>query len=217
MTLAERLSEYVHACFTGIWIQSFEHDDAILEIARLCRTQRWSLTTWDVDRGLSLAGPEEGTNTAIAATDPLAAIKAISSLATQEGTSLIVLRNLHRFLGSIEVVQAVDTAITAGKQDRKILVVLSPVVQIPTELERQFVILEHDLPAREQIQQIARTIATEPSELPDDEGLGAVLDAAAGLTRLEVENAFSLSLIRHGRVTPDTLWDSRARRSRKAA
>ena len=37
MTLAERLSEYVRACFTGIWVQSFEHDDAIVDIARLCR------------------------------------------------------------------------------------------------------------------------------------------------------------------------------------
>jgi len=51
MTLAERLSEYVRACFTGIWVQSFEHDDAIVEIARLCRQQRWSLATWDIDRG----------------------------------------------------------------------------------------------------------------------------------------------------------------------
>ena len=56
MTLAERLSEYVRACFTGIWVQSFEHDDAIVEIARLCRQQGWSLATWDIDRGLSVAG-----------------------------------------------------------------------------------------------------------------------------------------------------------------
>ena len=56
MTLAERLSEFVRAAFTGIWIQSFEHDDAIAEIARLCRQQGWSLATWDIDRGLTLAG-----------------------------------------------------------------------------------------------------------------------------------------------------------------
>jgi hypothetical protein len=31
MTLAERLSEYVRACFTGLWVQSHEHDDAIAE------------------------------------------------------------------------------------------------------------------------------------------------------------------------------------------
>jgi hypothetical protein len=56
MTLAERLAEYVRACFTGLWVQSFEHQDALAEIAGLCRTHGWSLATWDIDRGLSLAG-----------------------------------------------------------------------------------------------------------------------------------------------------------------
>ena len=131
MTLAERLSEYVRACFTGIWIQSFEHDDAIVEIARLCRQQQWVLATWDIDRGLAVAGQDEASSTAVSAPDPLAAIKAIGSLATQDGTALLVLRNFHRFLSSIEVVQALDTAIAAGKQDRTFVVILSPVVQLP--------------------------------------------------------------------------------------
>jgi len=56
-------------------------------------------------------------------------------------------------------------------------VILSPVLQIPSELERQFVVIEHDLPPRERIQRIARSIATDPGELPNAEGLGAVLDA----------------------------------------
>jgi hypothetical protein len=41
MSLSERLAEYVRACFAGIWIQSHEHNDALLEIARLCRQQDW--------------------------------------------------------------------------------------------------------------------------------------------------------------------------------
>ena len=57
MTLAERLSEYVRAAFSGIYVHSFEHQDAIAEIAGLCRQEGWALATWDVDRGLSLAGP----------------------------------------------------------------------------------------------------------------------------------------------------------------
>ncbi len=216
MTLAERLSEYVRACFTGIWVQSFEHDDAIVEIARLCRQQQWALATWDIDRGLTVVGRDEGSDTAVSAPDPLAAIKAIGSLATPDGTALLVLRNFHRFLGSVEVVQAVDTAIAAGKQNRSMLVILSPVLQIPGELDRLFVVIEHDLPPRDQIQQIARSIAIESGELPDDEGLGAVLDAAAGLTRVEAENAFSLSLIRHGRVTPEVLWELKAQTLKKS-
>jgi hypothetical protein len=216
MTLSERLSELVRARFSGLWVQSFEQDDAVLEIARLCRQQRWSLATWDIDRGLSIAGRDDASNSAISAPDPLAAIKSIGSLATPDGTALLLLRNFHRFLGSVEVMQALDTAISAGKQNRTIIVVLSPVTQIPTELERQFVVLEHDLPGRDQLQQIARTIATEPGELPDGGALNAVLDSAAGLTRVEAENAFSLSLIRHGHVTSEVMWELKAQTLKKS-
>jgi hypothetical protein len=202
MTLSERLRELVAACFPGIWVQSSEHDDAVAEVADLCRRENWSLATWDLDRGLALEGQEAqpGTN------DPLAAVKALPGTATPDGTSLLVLRNFHRFLGSAEIVQALDTAISRGKQDRTFVVVLSPVINLPVELERQFVVIGHDLPGQEQLQQIARGIATEPGELPGGPDLDRVLDAAAGLTRMEAEGAFSLSLIRHGTLQPDAVW-----------
>ncbi|HEU5116548.1 MAG TPA: AAA family ATPase [Isosphaeraceae bacterium] len=205
MTLTERLSEYVRAAFSGIWVQSHEHDDAVEEVSGLCRQNDWNLATWDIDRGLSLNG--NNVDAAVpSANDPLSAIKALGALATPDGTSILILRNFHRFLGSAEIVQALDTAISRGKQDRTFLVILSPVVQIPVELERTFVVVEHDLPGKEQIEQIARSIAMEPGDLPEGDDLNMVLDAAAGLTRMEAENAFSLSLVRHGRVVPETLW-----------
>src|SRR3954467_14827249 len=167
MTLAERLSEYVRAAFTGIYVRSHEHDDAIAEIARLCRDQGWSLATWDVDRGLALAGPADGPGVVSGAADPLAAIRSLPALATADGTAILVLRNFHRFLGSHEIVQALDTQLAAGKQARTPVVILAPVVQGPGELEKLFVVIEHDLPGRDQLAAIARGVATEPGELPD--------------------------------------------------
>ena len=43
MILSKRLAENVRACFSGIWIQSCEHDDALMEIARLCHDEQWRL------------------------------------------------------------------------------------------------------------------------------------------------------------------------------
>jgi hypothetical protein len=205
MTLAERLAEYVRAAFSGLYIRSQEHDDALEEIAGLCRRERWSLATWDVDRGLTLRGDSSLTTTGHA--DPLAAIRSIDSLAPADGTALLVLRNFHRFLGSAEVVQALDTRLAAGKRNRTFVVILAPTIQIPVELEKQFLIIDHELPGRDQVAAIARSIATESGELPQGEGLEAVLDAAAGLTRMEAENAFSLSLVRRGRLAPEDLWE----------
>lgn len=203
MTLIDRLAEYVRACFTGIWIESHEHQDALVAILQLCRAQDWRLATWDVEQGLKVPGAEVDS----AGNDPLAAIRALNSLATPEGTTLLILQNFHRFLQSAEIVQALAHQIVAGKQNRTIIVILSPVVQLSVELEKLFVVLEHELPDREQLAEIARGIATEASELPDGPELESVLDAAVGLTRLESENAFSLSLVRQGRVTPDAIWE----------
>jgi ATPase family associated with various cellular activities (AAA) len=216
MTLAERLSEYVRAAFSGIWVQTHEQDDAFEEITRLCRSNDWTLTSWDIDRGLGINGQVPNPAITPAAADPLSAIKALNSLGSPGGTTILTLKNFHRFLGSAEIVQALDTAISQGKQAGKIVVVLSPVIQIPVELERAFVVVEHDLPGRDQLEQIARSIATEPGDLPEGDDLGLVLDAAAGLTRMEAENAFSLSLVRHGKIVPETLWELKTQALKKS-
>ena len=65
-------------------------------------------------------------------------------------------------------------------------------MQIPAELEKHFIVLDHDLPGRDQLEQIARGIATEDGDLPQGDDLNMVLDAAAGLTRYEAEGAYSL-------------------------
>lgn len=215
MPLTEQLADYVRACFTGIWIQSHEDEEALRDIARLCHEENWRLATWDIDRGLRLPGQpaESGSG---AGGDPLAAIRALNTLAGEDTSALLVLPNFHRLLQSAEVVQALAHQIMAGKQNRTFLVVVSPVVQVPIELEKLFVVLDHDLPSREQLEQIARGIASGKDELPNGSELQTVLDAASGLTRYEAEGAFSLSVARHGRVTSETLWELKSQTLRKS-
>ncbi|MFN3157689.1 MAG: AAA family ATPase [Rubinisphaera brasiliensis] len=212
MTLAQRLGEYVRACFTGIWIESHEHADALTAIGQLCRQEDWQLATWDIDQGLQVPGSEAE----LTAGDPLTAVRAVNTLTENDNTAVLILQNFHRFLQSAEIVQAIAQQIVAGKQNRAILVILAPVVQLPVELEKFFVVLEHELPDRLQLEEIARGIATEEGELPEGQELQTALDAAAGLTRLEAENAFSLSLVRHGRVEPDAIWELKTQALRKS-
>jgi len=213
LKLTTRLTEYVRACFTGIWIESHEHQDALTEIAQLCREQQWQLATWDIESGLKVPGQ---TDQDVSSNDPLAAIRSINTLASADGTAILVLQNFHRFLQSAEVVQALSRQIVSGKQNRTIVVVLSPVVQIPTELDKMFVVMEHDLPNRQELDEIARGIATEDGELPEDSELQTVIDAAAGLTRMEAENAFSLSLVRQERITADAVWELKTQTLKKS-
>ena len=215
MQLSQQLTEYVSACFTGLWVQSHEHDDALTEIAQMCRNQEWRMVVWDINKGLTIhrqddASVDTGTN------DPLAAIRSLDALGSADTSSLLVLVNFHRFLNSPEIVQALAAQINKGKQHRTFVVILAAVVQIPVELEKLFVVVEHDLPGRDQLHEIARGIATEDGELPTGAQLDMLLDAAAGLTRYEAESAFSLSLVRHSRIVPDAVWDLKCQTLRKS-
>jgi len=209
MSLSERLSELIRACFTGIWIESNEHDDALAEIGQLCRTEKWQLAVWDCDRGM------RNQKSAESSPDPLAAVRSLDALATSSGSGILVLVNYHRFLQSAEIVQALARQISDGKQRRTFVVILSSLVNIPHELEKAFVVVEHELPGRDQLAEIARGVAT-ADEVPKGDEFERVLDAAGGLTRYEAEAAYSLSLVRHGRLQPDVLWQQKSQMLKKS-
>jgi len=215
MTLSERLVELVSACFAGLWVVSHEQEEALREITQMCHAQAWRLATWNVEQGLRLSDQAAPPSEA-GGSDPLAAIRAAGALAPPDAPANLVLQNAHRYLGSPEIVQPMAQQVIAGKQRRVVLIVLAPVVQVPAELDKLFTVLEHDLPGREQLEEIARGVATEEGELPEGNDLQSVLEAACGMTRCEAENAFALSLVRHRRLEADTIWQLKAAELKKS-
>lgn len=101
MRLAEELSEYVRACFSGLWIETHEPDEALTEIGQLCRQENWRLAVWNLESGLRLPGQPAD---AASAANPLAAVRSAEHLAGPQGCGLLVLENFHRFVGSAEIV-----------------------------------------------------------------------------------------------------------------
>jgi len=217
MRLAEQLRDYVNAAFTGLWIHTQEPDEAEREILEHSRSAGWTTAVWDIARGLHVVGATGSPPAEATGGDPLAALRALRSLAQPSGTTLLLLHNFHRFLNSPEIVQTVFTELVSGKERRTFIVVLSPAVQIPLELEKVFVVLEHALPDRAQLERIATELAADnPSDLPTGEDFQRVLDAAAGLTRYEAEGAFALSITRHNLIRPDTIWELKSQMLKKS-
>jgi hypothetical protein len=216
MNLTDQLTDYVHAAFTGLWVLTHEPDEAEREIARHARAQGWKLAAWDVAAGLRFPNAPSAPATDVGASDPLAVLRALPTLAQPGGTALLLLHNFHKFLGNPELTQTAFAQLVAGKQQRTFLVVLAPVVQVPVELEKLFVVVEHALPDRGQLERIARELtADHPEDLPRGEDLVRVLDAAAGLTRYEAEGAFALSLTRHNALRPQSVWELKAQALKK--
>jgi len=215
-TLISRITELVHACFTGLYVETREPEEAVRDLTQLARRESWRLGIWDCDGGLKfpceeLPLPVSPNDLA----DPLAVLRAAGQLSSGAGTTLLVFENLHRFLGSTEILQALSRQVSHGKHTRTFVVILSPVVTLPAEIEKQFIVIEHELPSHEQLREIATGIA-QGDELPTGEEFSRVLDSAAGLTRYEAEGAFSLSIVRHGKLDPACIWDVKSQQLKKS-
>src|SRR5207248_90274 len=124
MNLADQLTDYVHAAFTGLWVQTSEPDEAEREIKGLAQAQGWKLAAWDVAAGLRFPNAAQPVATDVGAGDPLAVLRSVPTLAQRDGTALLLLHNFHRYLNNPEVIQAAFAQLIAGKQQRTFLVVL---------------------------------------------------------------------------------------------
>jgi hypothetical protein len=214
--LRRHLHELISACFTGIWVQTHEPHEAAREITDLCRRENWRLGVWNCDSGVQFPIQQIAIPGVTETQDPLAVVRALPQVAQGAGSTIMLFENLHRFLGSVELIQAVSRQIHAGKHNRVFLVVLAPVTQIPAELDKLFVTVDHELPDHAQLEEIARGVATQDGELPNDEDLAQVIEGAAGLTGSEAENAYSLSLVRHGTLKAETLWEIKCQMLKKS-
>lgn len=224
--LARKMKDYVNAAFPGIYVVSHEPEDAIRELMELCKLRKWKLRLWDCDKGVYDAAtgsilkgeareqPEE----ALKYLDEVTAEKAKSEEAGHETHFLYVLRDFHHFTDHPTIQMMLQHQLSAGQRVRNIIIILSPTLKrtdgkpsLPIEVEKRFVVLEHGLPDRKSLRQIAMETALSPSDLPQNDGdWDRLLDASAGLTRMQAESAFALSVIQIDRIAPDAVWEIKA-------
>lgn len=196
--LAAIVKEHMQAGFSGLWIVTEEPEDTILQLAALKKEEQWLAAHWDADAGLS---GTKGTE------DPVAALHAACNISLEgDARALTIFRHLHRFLHDAVTVAALLNALQRGAEMGVTLIVLSPHSEIPEELSRRFAVIHQPLPTREALAKLANVTLAELGPLDETEA-HTVLDAASGLTRLEAENAYALSLVRHNRIDPTEVWD----------
>jgi SpoVK/Ycf46/Vps4 family AAA+-type ATPase len=130
---------------------------------------------------------------------------------TGETRAFIVLQHFHHYLDDPQVQSRLVELVQEYKNEQKILILLSPVLKLPPEIEKEFALIETGLPDKEDLAPILDAVIGgvrgETSEVTEEKK-SKLLDSALGLTTQEAENAFALSYVRpkqEGR--PQEVWD----------
>src|SRR5438552_3801095 len=92
-------------------------------------------------------------------------------------------------------------------QEFKTIILVSSVLEIPTELEKEITVLNFPLPTREDLAALLDKIVEDVSQLKqvkidlEDTGSERLLQAALGLTLGEAENVFAKIIVKDGRLS----------------
>ncbi len=197
--MIDKLENLVNAGFSALWIFTAEPYEAQRAVAKLSDEKSWKLSVWDCMKGLQgLVNCQDK-----AEASPLVPlVKYLGRTPQEKEPQLVLLHNYHRFLENPQVVQGVINASLAGKGTQTFYLVLSPVRDLPVELQKIFTILEHPLPNEGELEHLVEEISEGQPSTQD------VINAAKGMTRRQAEDAFSLSMVEHeGEIKAETIWD----------
>jgi AAA+ superfamily predicted ATPase len=209
--MKSQIINYIRAGYPGIYLVSCEEARVEAELKAVAQTVEYGLFAWSVTEGLL----DTKNGHARQAQDPLQALEAVGEL--PENT-VVLLKDFHQFLedaNPVLVRQAKET-LRIGKTKGKVLVVLGCRFTLPPELTREWVTVDFALPSKEELGVVLDNIAAS-AKMPKPEGndRDLLLDAACGLTSIEAENAFALSVVERSQLCSQVVGREKASEVKK--
>jgi SpoVK/Ycf46/Vps4 family AAA+-type ATPase/DNA-directed RNA polymerase subunit K/omega len=202
------LDTLIRARYPLIYLVSWEEQrlDAVLQ--DVAQNHGKALLQWSVTRGLRRVSGARALTISEQSRDPIEALGAVAKLTEP---SLVVLKDFHPFLDNPPVVRAMRELAQDLKSTYTTVILLSPTLTIPVELEKEISVLDVPLPSFRDLYQLLKEIVAVVRkgnkarvELTKDQA-EQIIKAAQGLTLSEAENAFAKAIANDGVLDKDDI------------
>lgn len=211
------VEDLIKARYPVIYIVSSEEQRVEKALREFALKKERKLAAWSITRGfVTLAGDHRGGDVK----DPL---KALDHIAGVEGKALFVLRDFHAFVENPQVVRKLrDLAHDLPRKSQKNVILLSPVLKVPPELEKEVAVIDWDLPDRQDIDSIIGRmlqelpVGVEAGAAGEPAGRERIVEAALGLTYSEAENVLAKSVVRNKTFDVNTILGEKKHIIRKS-
>lgn len=187
----------IRARYPLIYVVSFEESRVDDEMSRITKDRKKELYKWSITKGLEM--PDGSLLSDFK--DP---IKVLEYILQADVNGVFVMKDYHPYLNEPVVVRKLRDVAHALKTSMKNVVFISPVLKIPMELEKEFSVIDYNLPGKEEISEIIKNISANIGDISKLEIsknptlFQKVTEAALGLTAEEAENVFAKSLVQTG-------------------
>ncbi len=194
----------IRARYPLLYVVSWEEQRVEEMLARLAKRQGKRAFFWSVTQGLS--EPHAAADASVR--DPQAALDYIARL---EQPALLVLKDFHAYMQDAGVIRRLRDLVASLKSTYKSVIILSPSLTVPVELEKDMTVIDYELPSKQDLRALFdRVIDTSgnggsfPVQLDPGE-VERLIQAVQGLTLSETESALARAIVQNGKLSIEAI------------
>ena len=214
MNFAAEVETLIRARYPILYVITSEEmrvQNILVEIAakRQKKIFEWTYSFGIVPAGASIQS-QKSRNTATK--DPLAALDLVIE---QVEPAIFLFKDFHPFLtrNNFAIIRRLKDIALHLKNSFKTVVLISPVMEIPAELDKEITVLNLPQPTKDDLSALLDKIIADVQKLKqvqielDQEGRERLLQAALGLTLGEAENVFAKIIVKDQRLSGDNVLE----------
>jgi ATPase family associated with various cellular activities (AAA) len=208
MNFQAEIETLIRARYPILYIISSEEMRVQNEVVEIAKKRQKKVFEWSYSTGIVPAGTsiQSHKNRSAATKDPLMALEQVIE---QVEPAIFIFKDFHPFLtkNNFAIVRKLKEIALHLKNSFKTIVLISPTMEIPTELEKEVTVLNFPLPSREDLSGLLDKIIEDVRQFKqvkielDDAGRERLLQAALGLTLGEAENVFAKIIVKDERLS----------------
>jgi hypothetical protein len=208
MNFQTEIETLIRARYPILYIISSEEmrvQNLIVEIAakRQKKVFEWTFSNGIVPAGASIQSNKSRNG---ATKDPLAALDQVIE---QVEPAIFLFKDFHPFLtrNNFAIIRKLKDIALHLKNSFKTIILISPVMEIPAELDKEITVINFPQPSKEDLGTMLDKIISEVRDHKqiqidlDEEGRERLLQAALGLTLGEAENVFAKIIVQEQRLS----------------
>jgi ATP-dependent 26S proteasome regulatory subunit len=203
--MKEELNILIQAQYPLIYLITSEEERAQEAISNMAPIQieqeQRRVFVWTVTHGIVEYGNNNRQTVQHNTVSPEAALE---WTLRQRESGIYIFKDLHPYLDSPPVTRWLRDAIASFKGTDKIIILMSPFLQIPIELEKDVIVLDFPLPKVHELDQVLnKELRKGKNKRLKSEAKEKLLRAALGLTKDEAEKVYRKARVKSGCLTEE--------------
>jgi ATP-dependent 26S proteasome regulatory subunit len=199
MDAAQEISILIRAKYPIIYLVSWEERRVEETIQQVSTSLKRTLHTWSLTQGMR--PPVTRTTGPVKPTQLPGELEALALVHEAPEYTVFLMRDFHPYMKDPRVIRLLRDLALRLRGRSQTLILMGPVLALPTELEKDITVVDFGLPGREDIEATLDKVIEAVKDNPnvdtklEPEARELIIKSAQGLTLDEIESVFARSLV----------------------